>query len=485
MIALCVEYTPGAFHANPWLSPRNGDVEWPPSPWRILATLADAWRRAGAADSAAIVALLEQLAEPPEFLLPLTTSNHTRHYRVEVPGARAPRPDMLDSTIAVVDPPRPQRVSAYIVWPNATAASTVRLLLDQLCAQVERLYDTTAACVLQSVDAVPFDDPSSTRVSTKTSRAMGPTVTRWAAASMLRGEALLAALLRPSAQRALPIDGVARTRGIEYALPQTFLLPEEQYWRHDRFHPTIDPAHLCFGIGKSRAGKRPNLRDAVAIAECFRAASIERYSRRTGEPATLRLVGKSKDSSPNEGHDHPYFLPVDTKGRGEIDAIGVWFPKRCTHEEYRAIASLTQLFERHLYHDDFPLTFVGAREPMSGTRWECATPIVLDRFPKLRGPAGAKREVDAPAEQIAAMAERLTGQRPCVEVWPSTRGIPLAHGAHLRADAFRRTRTSKNAPSYPVAAATLHFEEPVIGPLVFGRLAHFGLGRFEPAVIER
>ncbi|MGC8486386.1 MAG: type I-G CRISPR-associated protein Csb2 [Candidatus Baltobacteraceae bacterium] len=480
MIALRLQYLPGSFHTTAWTSPRKGEIEWPPDPWRILVTLADTWRRIGAADSAAFVSLLGQIADPPEFLLPLTTANHTHHFRVAGSGAGPALREAMDSALALINLPRPQRVSAYIVWPNASFAPSERMLLDRICAQVRGLYDSPAACALQSVEAVPFNDTLRARVSPRSFDSLGPVVRRRVPSAMLRGESLLAALLWTSSRPGFPENQQAQIRDIEYTLPRTFLLPEEQYWRRDRSRSTIGSVYLRYRVGASRLGMRPKLRDAVAIAECFRSASIERYSRMTGEPATLRLAGKARDGSPSEGHDHPYFLPLASGDSGDIDAIAVWFPKGCTHEEYRAVASLTHLYERRLYHDNFPLKFVGADHLTTGTCWESATPVVLDRFPKVRGPAQAKRVVDAPAEQIAAMAERLTGRCPQVTVWPSARGIPLAPGMHLRPDAFGRTRSKKNTPPYPVVAATLQFEEPVSGPLVLGRLAHFGLGRFEP-----
>ena len=475
---------PGEFHANPWSAPRDGEVEWPPSPWRILATLADAWRRTGSAQTAEFADLLGSLADPPEFLLPLITSSHTRHYRATRIEERAPRTAMLDSTLALVEPIRQRNASAYVYWPTVPVALSERALLDTICVRIERLQGMTGACTLQPVDALPIADPSLIRVCAENRDDSVPKASRRVPAAALRGEALVAALLAPPTGGPSPNEGRVHVRAVAYHLPQTFLLPGEQYWRRERLEPTIGSVCLRYALGRTKGGVLPSVCDAVVIAECLRAAVIERYSRITGEPATLRLAGKAEDSSPNQGHDHPYFLPTDTKGRGEIDAIDVWFPAGCTHEEYRAVASLTQLYERFLYHGDFKLTFVGEVGRGSGRCWATDTPVVLDRFPKLRGPAGAKREVDAPAEQIAAMAERMTGQRPHVVVSPPTRGIPRADGEHLRVDAFRRTRSSKNAPPYPAVAATLHFEEPVEGPLVLGRLAHFGLGRFEPAAIE-
>jgi hypothetical protein len=44
---------------------------------------------------------------------------------------------------------------------------------------------------------------------------------------------------------------------------------------------------------------------------------------------------------------------------------------------------------------------------------------------------------------------------------------------------FRRARIGEPT-RHPAVGATLHFDRPATGPIVLGRLAHFGLGRFEP-----
>jgi CRISPR-associated protein Csb2 len=212
----------------------------------------------------------------------------------------------------------------------------------------------------------------------------------------------------------------------------------------------------------------------------FRAAAIRWLSDREGEPATHRLAGKAEDGSKREGHDHPYFLPFDSEGRGEIDGIKVWFPQGCTHAEYMAVSSVPELREHVVCRDNFPLTFVGTIERTCASVWRSATPIVLERFPKMRGVNGSRRIVDAPGEQVADMVRRATGLAANVEIWSPARGIERAHGGQLRIDAFRRTRIRKPSPPLPVVGATIRFEEPVEGPIVLGRLAHFGLGQFQP-----
>ncbi len=267
----------------------------------------------------------------------------------------------------------------------------------------------------------------------------------------------------------------------EYRLPPEFLMVREQFERAERMQTVFGPTLLRFALERGGHSPRPSLGDALVFAELTRAAAISRLSKREGEPATHRLAGKAEDGSKREGHDHPYFLPFDADGRGQIDGIDVWFPGGCTHPEYMALTSISMLCERVVYDDDFPLTFIGAIERQQSRTWTSATPIVLERFPKVRGTNGSRRIVDAPEHQVAEMVGRAVGVPARVDIWQPGRGIERKRGGHMRIDAFRRSRMRKPSSPLPVVAASLHFEEPVSGPIALGSLAHFGLGRFEPA----
>ena len=114
------------------------------------------------------------------------------------------------------------------------------------------------------------------------------------------------------------------------------------------------------------------------------------------------------------------------------------------------------------------------------------TPVVLDRFPKRRGPGGSV-PVDAPEDQIAGALERRGFPAAQVEVWDHRRTIAHRLGGQTRLDAFRRARIGERRgsrsrrPIPPVVGATIRFDRSVEGPIVLGRLAHFGLDRFEAA----
>lgn len=486
MIALRIEFLAGRFHANPWDRGTNdGEVEWPPSPWRLLRAIAAGWYRSGGSDDGdreVFLALLDRLTEPPSFLLPRASAGHTRHYMPlgTVKNGQPERTMILDSFIAL-EKGREPVANAYAIWQHVELTSEQRGILERCCTFITYLGRAESWCAVSVVHSLPSDDRlQSVDLASRTMRD-GPVVRRLAAGPSLRGEGLLSALTETTgemrkARRLVPCG----TAWAEYRLPPDFLMVREQYERAERSQAVLGPALMRFALERGTHSPKPSMRDAVVFGELLRAAAIKQFSQKNGEPAPYRLAGKAEDGAPRAGHDHPYFLAFDEEGRGEIDGIDVWFPEGCTHAEYRAVTSVQLLCERVIYDDDYPLTFIGPVQPGRSAVWQSATPIVLERFPKVRGTNGSRRIADAPAEQIAEMIRRRVGRAARVELWEAGRGIERAHGGHLRIDAFRRTRIRKTLPPLPVAAATIHFDEPAEGPIVLGRLAHFGLGRFEP-----
>ncbi len=484
MIALRIKFLAGRFHANPWDRGTNdGDVEWPPSPWRLLRAITSCWYRAGRPDRATFLSVLDALAESPFFELPRATSGHTRHYMPL--GARkdgkAETTLVLDSFVAL-ERGRDTRPSAYVIWPNGQFSADQRTLLDQCCEFVGYLGRAESWCSMNLAESIESDGSRERVVPASDTRRDGPIVRRLAPGPALRGEALLNSLSETTGQmrkarRLMPIGAT----WVEYQLPSDFLMVREQYDRAERTRAVFGPTVLRFALERGQRSPKPSIKDALVFAELLRAAAIKQFSDREGQPAALRLAGKAEDGSARTGHDHPYFLPFDSEGRGEIDGLDVWFPSGCTHAEYVAVTSVATLREHVIYGDDFPITFIGSVQRECSAAWRSATPLLLNRFPKIRGSNGSRRIVDAPEKQVAEMVRQASDQLAEVELWPPGRGIEKRCGGYLRIDAFRRTRIRKPSLPLPVVAATLRFEKPVQGPIVLGRLAHFGLGRFEPA----
>lgn len=227
---------------------------------------------------------------------------------------------------------------------------------------------------------------------------------------------------------------------------------------------------LRLAVGRGRFGGRPRFGETIVVAELMRRAVFVRFSELRGEPVRHRLAGKNGEGGKREGHDHPFFLPFDNACSGEIDGIDVWLPSGGSDDEREAIVSTSEIYDGRFFNDCFPLEFVGRSEHPRGKVWRSVTPVVMNRFPKMRG-TGGSRLVDSVEQQIYGMLTATTDKRAEVALW---------HASAF--EGFRRQRPDKPGPPYPTAGATITFEEPIEGPLVLGRLAHFGLGRFEPVV---
>jgi CRISPR-associated protein Csb2 len=105
-------------------------------------------------------------------------------------------------------------------------------------------------------------------------------------------------------------------------------------------------------------------------------------------------------------------------------------------------------------------------------RWSSVTPILLDRFPKKKGPT---------VEEILAAACRRIGL---------PEPVAIEHGPYSKVQgvapvpAFRLQRKADEKPRWGVHA-TLEFPGEVVGPVLLGAGRYFGLGLMRPDREER
>ena len=487
MIALRIDFQAGRFHANPWDRGTNeGEVEWPPSPWRMLRAISAGWYRTGGADRKIFLRVLDALAEPPRYILPRATAGHSRHY-VPLGGFKNGKPEktlMLDSFLAL-ERNHESVARAFVVWSRVDLPVDERSLLESACTAIRYLGRAESWCEVSVVDTISADNDAVLCDLASRSESEGPTVRRLAAGASLRGTGLLRSLSETTGEmrksKRLVPSGAS---WVEYRLPTDFLLVREQRIAREDESAAFGPLLLRFALERTAANVLPPIEIAVSIAEVMRKAVMRQYSNLHGGTATTRLAGKNIGGvAKREGHDHPYYLPLNSEGNGRIDQIDVWFPQGCSHREYRAVTSVVKLYDGFLFDGEYALTFLGAMEPPRARVWQCATPVVLERFPKIRGSNGERRVIDAPEEQLRAMAARRFDE-PCdVAIWAPAETISRRGGHGVRLDAFRRARRGER-PTHPVVGATITFGREVEGPIALGSLAHFGLGRFEPAGSE-
>jgi CRISPR-associated protein Csb2 len=478
MIALRIEFAAGQFHANPWNRNSNdGETEWPPAPWRLLRAIVAGWHRNGAGNGETLLHVLDALAECPVFDLPLVSSGHTRHH-VPRDGTNASEPKgalMLDSFITL-EREREHRTHAFAIWPTATLTSDEYRVLEICCAGIRNLGGPESPCAVAAVTEVPsvsgrFRVDLASRDSSE-----GPAVRRLAAGASQRGLGLLRRLdtLGGDSRRTMP----AGSNWVEYRMPLDFGWVAEQALQRDIRKAVVPPTVMRFALDPDEVGALPSITNAVIVAEKVRQAVLKRHSDLNGAPASKRLAGKQHDGSDRrEGHDHPFFLPLDQENRGVVDAIDIWLPEGCTQDEFVALGGIARIWEPVILGGAFAITYLGQVEYEAGREWRTATPIILDRFPKRRGPGGSVI-VDAPEQQLRRTLATRGFFPTSVEIWNPRQTIVPRLGGAIRLDAFRRARVGEPT-RHPAVGATLRFDPPVTGPIVLGRLAHFGLGRFE------
>jgi CRISPR-associated protein Csb2 len=141
MLVWSIEYTAGSFHAPPWVRRCGPDeIEWPPSPWRLLEALVTGWRAAGWEDRERFLPILDALAEPPFFLLPRSMAAPSRHRYGAVVGKAlaAGREDLAVDSYLAVEPDRAPRIRAYAVWPTVDFTEEQRALVQRCCRPVRK-----------------------------------------------------------------------------------------------------------------------------------------------------------------------------------------------------------------------------------------------------------------------------------------------------------------------------------------------------------
>jgi hypothetical protein len=448
-----------------------------------MVGLTKSWLATGCHEVPTFISLLDKLASPPMYYLPRAMVGDSRHPIERESGPHAGnRFQCLDCFLS-----RPKdkggQIDAYIGWPRMNLTTAEKIVLNRLCSEIDRSSIADCDYLFDVVDQItPTKDHAIVDLAIH-SKLPGALVRRLAVSPNVRGEQLFYALLKAALFRLSRSQGMPQGAvWIKYRLPPDFLLVREQYEAREREPLAFGPILFRFAIeGSTRADQRPSITDSVILAEVMRRAVISRYSDLHGGTATTRLAGKDPAGvGKRTGHDHPFYLPVAADDDPRIIALDVWLPGGCTHAEYRAVTSVRRLISRDWRFGEIRLHFVGPVSPPTGKVWETVTPVVLDRFPKLRGSGPAKDLIDSPASQLRSMLDRRLSCSCTVTVWPDEQPVRFGTSTAIGQRSFQRRR-SGDRPVYPTCSATLAFEEAVDGPIVLGRLAHFGLGQFRPS----
>ncbi len=485
MIALSIEFLAGRFHATPWdRSVNEGEVEWPPSPWRLLRAIVAAFYLMSETDTATLCRLCDRLADAPRFVLPPTTAAHTRHY---MPLGKPKQTGLvLDAFVAFAD----NRTRAFVIWNDVTLSTEEHALLARIVGSIAYFGRAESWCRIALEPSPPeaSDGLFPVELASRETVVDGPIVRRLAASTDLRGRGLLASLCETTNEmRKRRARVPVGTAWLTYRFPADYgrdRVATIRASKKDDFAPRILRFRLEDPTGN--VALLPSVTDTLLVGEVFRSAVLSVQGRRGETQNSPLFTGKTADGQPLTGENHAYYLPRDCDDDGRIDTVDVYLPRSFSHDEYRAVTSVAKLYyASHAPRKsvDLVVTFMGDALFVEARRWQSVTPFVLPRFEKLRGTTENRRLVDSPEDQICReLAHReLRGVEVTVERGGAAR-IPLRGGRTVFAGNYRRVRQRDRANELPREAvlATLTFERAVRGPIAIGRYAHFGLGQFVP-----
>ena len=519
MATIALRFPGGKYHATPWGKHVNeGDVEWPPSPWRILrALLATGFTKLGwtsVPDEA--VALVARLAEVlPSYRLPAGIVAHTRHY---MPTWSKPT-KVIDAFIRL-DP----NDELLIHYPVELAPDQLELLerlvthlpyLGRAESWVEgRLVDDMEPgegwCRPVAGGAESLPDRGEEQVSV-----LAPVSPAEYAA--WREAALTRDLTEFEAQRGKKPTPKDRQR-LEAPYPKDLLACllvetadlQRHGWRQPpgsrrvlymrpvqaietrpavsvgsrRAARPVEAALLALASDTRRGNVLPTFTRCLPQAELLHQSLISLLGERA--PECVALTGRDpRTGQPLGGrHDHAHYLPLDLDEDDRLDHVLIHARMGLDGLAQDAIRRLNRTWtkgdERELIVTCAGLgdlaTFAGQLRLRSGRPvpalgisrvWASVTPFVPPRYIRPRG--------HLLEDQVRAELEsRGLPQPVAVEVMSREE---LVERRLLRF--VRARREGKPQPPVPRAyGIRLVFAEPVVGPIALGYASHYGLGVF-------
>jgi CRISPR-associated protein Csb2 len=446
MFALEVEYLLGRAFSSKFGD--ESEPEWPPAPERLFSAMAAAYFENGAGtDEREALEWLERCGPPriragePGEPMKVQAFVPTNYVGDRVPALRDKRPRFFP-----VQGPSDAKVS--FVWPEIEPTQTIR---DALASLAERTTSLGRACSLvwmRLSDDPPGDD-------TYIPDERGKWVLGVPAPGRLEElRELYAANRRPTAGAL-----VAYRRQEDLAEVK----PEKSGFGHIVFL-------------KRTSGPGLPVDAALSATDAARTALISLAGRAGPVPDLLHGHHERMHCAviaiPFAGHKY---------GDGHLLGLGVVLPGSATADERRAVVSVcAELAERGLHipgvgnwelepADAFSSVVQMRTQTWTGpaVTWRTVTPILLDRFPKKKGPT---------VEDILRTACKRIGlpEPALIEhgVYSELAGVPPV-------PAFRLQRKQDERARWGVHAS-ITFSQPVKGPVLLGAGRYFGLGLLRP-----
>lgn len=447
MLAFEVEYLLGRVYAGDFRD--RSQPEWPPHPARLFSALTAAYFEGerSSRERAALLWLEKQgppyvRASPPG----IPNKDITAFVPTNYPGDLVP--ELRSKQPRAFPAQAPAEPIVSFIWPNAEPEAMIQIILDELAGRVAYLGKACSLvrmCVTETApDSNFIPDPS------------GAEVMRTVRAGRL---------------------SELETRYNAGLLPS--IGAQQRYRKLDAGDTGVPPVKTCFGdmlIFRRVRGTSLPVEATVTLTNAVRIAMMSN----AGESGPIPEIISGHGSGP-----HCVALALPFAGEEHADGRLMGFAVVLPHgislpERRRVLAAAGALERRGLYLGKTlgsweveldTAAVLQSLRPDTWTRpserWSTVTPILLDRFPKKKGPS-VEQVLEEACLRIGLPAPVIIEHQPYSEL----AGVPPVPQFRLLRKARERARWGVHA--------TLEFPVPVRGPVVLGAGRFFGLGLLKP-----
>lgn len=509
MVVIELRFPASRYHATPWGRHVNeGEVEWPPSPWRLLRALLATWYRKASAEVSEqlLRRLIARLCEElPQYSLPPVASGHTRHYMPLYNSGRDEKTARVFDVFLQVD----SSEAVSIVWPKLTLDAEeqegLALLLMRM-AYFGRAESWVEASLKSSLDFTPGCLPLGDELvadGTEVVRLLVPqdeqSFAHWRSTygsgnGTKRGKSAGSQLPQDLFEALHADTGDLRREGwnqppgscyVEYVRPLTEPPPSSRRATCSRL-PTV----ARFAVSSPVP---PLFLHGLSFAERIHLSLVKHSD---GQEV---FTGTSINGEPLRGHGHTHiFFEANGSDPRRISHITLWAPRGFDRAAEVALARLRRVYSRNDHVAQLVLLGIGEPRDFAGDNpraghcplfgesktWVSQTPFVPTRHAKTGKRDAAGRVVGSPEHDLLRLLRALDLPQPVsVDVWEHCRG-----GGHR--GSWLEFRTIRHGGEGARAGNRgwgfrVEFPAPVKGPLAVGYGAHFGLGVFVPMSAQK
>lgn len=435
MLTIEIRFPGGRYHATPWNRQVNeGEVEWPPSPWRIARALVATWHSKLGPDrfeNSVLESLVVQLGSvAPHYRLPAAVAAHSRHYMPQFEVHQGKTSKVFDTFLSVADEPLligwpgieledRERKALAVLLPRlgylGRAESWVDATLDTSYGFEPNAFPAGAAVSVgdrstETIDLLALEPPETygswreitenamavSRLSEKresaATRGKDPERQKLTAAERRRIDESLPSSVFEALQAdtaTLKRQGWNRppgTRWVSYVRPEIVSAVPARPRRRVHHSP---PTAVRFAVASQVP---PRLTEALSVAERVHVALV---SRSDGHPV---FTGLAENGGPLGDHVHAYILPEAHGRHGRISHITLYAEAGFDPPARAALSGLAKKGVWGHGGHDLQLLLVGTGSPeelagweveggacdllVKASTWQSRTPFVPTRHPK-------------------------------------------------------------------------------------------------------